>query len=155
MLLLAFLSPTIWLVRGQDMPAAVQSVEPDTTDASVDYFEFETAQLTPEVIANMASKGIANVSLFDVAAPGKLSAPRPPCKAYPGTPGWPSEALWRDFDMLVGGRLVKTVPLAATCFNSWPEVKDDTRCAVVKSRWGIPRFQYAPQSPCGCSSRTD
>lgn len=149
MLWLAFLSSAVWLVRANYMSAAVQSVASDSTDAGIDYFEFETAQLTPEVIANLATKGVANVSLFDFAAPGKPSVPRPPCKAYPGTPEWPPEPLWSDFDSLVGGRLVKTVPLAAPCFSSWPEVKDDSRCAVVKSQWGIPRFQYAlhPLSP--------
>lgn len=34
----------------------------------------------------MASKGVVNVPLFDFADPGKLSASRPPCKAYGGTP---------------------------------------------------------------------
>lgn len=143
-LLLAVLAPVAWLVKGEDMLAAVQSVPPDTTDAGIDYFEFETAQLTAEVIANLTSNGIANASLFDFTAPVKPSTPKPPCKTYPGTPEWPSELVWRVFDSLVGGRLVKTVPLAAPCFNGWPEVKDEVKCAVVKSRWGVPRFQCAP-----------
>ncbi|KAK5656095.1 hypothetical protein OQA88_5234 [Cercophora sp. LCS_1] len=84
-LLLAILSPVTWLVLGKDMPTAAQIVAPNTTDADVEYFDFETAQLTPEFIANLAGKGIANVPLFDFAAPGKPITPRPQCKAYSGT----------------------------------------------------------------------
>lgn len=152
-LLLVALSPVEWLVaaQGKDFSGAFEIVAPDTTNADVDYFEFETAQLTPQVIANLASEGAVDVSPFDFAVPGESSTqkgiPRPRCKAYPGTPEWPSDLVWKQFDTLLGGRLVKTVPLAAPCFNSWPQVKDEARCAVVKSRWGTPRFQYAPLSP--------
>lgn len=34
---------------------------------------------------------------------------------------WPSKRTWELFDLLLGGALVKTVPLAASCYSAWSE----------------------------------
>jgi hypothetical protein len=64
------------------------------------------------------------------------------CKAYPGTSDWPSDTAWKVLDILSGGALIKNVPLAAPCYNSWPSVRSNESCAYVTAHWREPRFQY-------------
>lgn len=63
------------------------------------------------------------------------------CKAFPGSDDWPSDQAWSDFDQAVGGALIKTIPLAAPCYNSWPEQRDPEKCAEVIQLWNKPLYQ--------------
>ncbi|KAH8895310.1 FAD-binding domain-containing protein [Thozetella sp. PMI_491] len=137
-------------LRGDAVPAdgdtlapALAVVAPDSTDSSVDYFEFETSQLTDGVLANLTDVGLSGVDQFEFADSASSSARRrttTACKAWPGTPGWPADLVWDIFDLLLGGALVKTVPLAAPCFDDWPSVRNDTQCAIINANWKSPRF---------------
>lgn len=57
----------------------------------------------------------------------------------PGEACWPSEATWRAFNASVDGRLIRSVPVAATCYD-WP-LKDEVRCAQMAKMWTDERFQ--------------
>jgi len=105
-------------------------------------------QLTDKALAN--STGVTGfdlttiTSLFGFANSSQSPADakrQPQCKSYPGTPEWPSEVVWKAFDRLLDGALIKTVPLAAPCFDSWPAVKDEDTCAFIRANWGSFEFQ--------------
>lgn len=102
--------------------------------------------MTSDDIANLTELKLSGISLFDFAGAASESANRraaPSCRAYPGSKDWPSHIVWKVFDLLVGGVLIKSVPLAAPCFNSWPEARDEETCAYIKEHWSESRFQYA------------
>ncbi|KAL2269319.1 hypothetical protein VTJ83DRAFT_1503 [Remersonia thermophila] len=62
---------------------------------------------------------------------GQNSSARP-CKAVPGTPGWPSPSEWQSFNATLGGRLLQPNPPAAVChaagFNT-------TACKAIVKGW--------------------
>jgi hypothetical protein len=62
------------------------------------------------------------------------------CKAYPGDASWPSNLEWTVLDLLLGGALIKSVPVAAPCFSSWPQYNNDT-CTTITADWNTPSFQ--------------
>jgi hypothetical protein len=115
--------------------------------ADTDLFDFEKTQLTAATLANTQGSGLDAGNLTNLfgsagssqSSSGKKAPPR--CKAYPGTPEWPSDVVWKTFDNLIGGALIKTVPLAAPCFNSWPAVRDPAKCASISAHWSDFRLQ--------------
>jgi hypothetical protein len=64
------------------------------------------------------------------------------CRATPGTRGWPSNAEWAALNRTVSGRLIKTVPPAASCHSNYPEYDPNT-CAYVAAAWGNSTFHDA------------
>jgi hypothetical protein len=56
------------------------------------------------------------------------------CKTMPGDFLWPVSLVWDIFDLLLGGRLIKATPLAASCYKAWPEYDADT-CATITAAW--------------------
>lgn len=38
------------------------------------------------------------------------------CRVFPGDEAWPSQETWDTFGKLLGGVLIKTVPIAALCY---------------------------------------
>jgi hypothetical protein len=38
------------------------------------------------------------------------------CKTFPGDALWPIKLIWGVFDILLGGALIETVPIAAPCY---------------------------------------
>ncbi|GFF31483.1 6-hydroxy-D-nicotine oxidase [Aspergillus udagawae] len=96
---------------------AAQSVSSNSTTAGASLFPAETLQLTDAVLANISS----------------TIRTRPSSLRLTIIYGRPS-GTWELFDLLLGGALVKTVPLAASCYSSWPEY-DAAECETVKSHW--------------------
>ena len=122
-------------------PAAAQVASAEFSSGT-EYFDFEKAQLTSEVLSNLTALQLTDISLFNFSSQTALNQRQSPlCKAYPGTPEWPSDVTWKVLDLLVGGRLSKTIPLAAPCFDSWPTVRDNDTCAYINASWRTPRFQ--------------
>lgn len=99
-------------------------------------FESETLQLTDESLALLNK----NQSIyFDFAKNETALSTRTfglgnGCKVFPGDWLWPSEWVWWLFDELLGKALIKTVPLAASCYKSWPEY-DANECETLTSEW--------------------
>ncbi|KAE8146591.1 hypothetical protein BDV25DRAFT_162183 [Aspergillus avenaceus] len=99
-------------------------------------FSRERVQLTDEVLANL-SLTIGNSSIsntFQFADAIHENGSQRSCKVMPGSPLWPSDRHWDLFDVLLGHRLVKTVPLAAPCFPNWPEYDVD-KCTIITGDW--------------------
>jgi hypothetical protein len=107
------------------------------SDAGVPLFKSETVQLTEKSLSPNQT------ALFGF---GKnASRPSTPhkgqCRLLPGDKSWPSDSVWGQFDDLLGGALIKTVPLAAACYPSWPEYDVD-KCKNVTADWTVSYMQY-------------
>jgi hypothetical protein len=57
------------------------------------------------------------------------------CRCFPGDSCWPPPAIWDEFNTTVGGRLIRTVPLAIPCHNP---TFDEAECEEIKSVWTLP-----------------
>lgn len=123
---------------------AVETVEPSSSGLDTDYFSFESAQLTPDVLANLTSYNLTNVTLFDFGT--SESAKRSDkgrsakCKLLPGDSAWPNSFEWRLLDILTGGALIKGVPSASVCYPDWPNY-NAAACETVTSEWTTPQYQ--------------
>jgi hypothetical protein len=58
------------------------------------------------------------------------------CKLLPTDKEWPSDRTWSAFNSSISGRLVKTVPIGAPCYDG-----DVAGCEDVKARWTTPELQ--------------
>ncbi|KAI5458327.1 hypothetical protein BGZ63DRAFT_515044 [Mariannaea sp. PMI_226] len=61
------------------------------------------------------------------------------CKCVPGQSCWPSASEWKSFSSLVGGRLIKTEPVAQSCYPG--PAQDLQQCAYVNKMWSDQDFQ--------------
>ncbi|KAJ5111065.1 hypothetical protein N7532_001600 [Penicillium argentinense] len=115
-----------------DALATVQRVSTGSTSGAA-FFESETLQLTEASLSQLSENQSA---WFDFAKNDSDLHTRSfgGCKVFPGDWLWPSEWVWRLFDELLGGALIKTVPLAASCYSSWPEY-DANECETLTSEW--------------------
>ncbi|KGO48556.1 FAD linked oxidase, N-terminal [Penicillium expansum] len=109
---------------GQVSPASV---------AGAPLFDGEKFQLTDHDIAKLSQHQSALVK-FGSEGSDKTTQPTGKCKVFPGDHQWPSQSEWSTLDSLLGGALIKTVPLAASCYSSWPEY-DSEECERISSQW--------------------
>lgn len=101
--------------------------------AGAPLFESEKFQLTDHDIAKLNHSQSALVK-FGSHGADKHARPTGKCKVFPGDHQWPSRSAWSTLDNLLGGALIKTVPLAASCYSSWPEY-DSEECTRISSQW--------------------
>ncbi|KAJ5918308.1 FAD linked oxidase N-terminal [Penicillium verhagenii] len=105
----------------------------NASQAGAPLFESETVQLTDQSLSTLNS---SQAALFgfgkNSSRPSTLQ--RGQCRLLPGDKSWPSDSVWGQFDELLGGALIKTVPLAAPCYPSSPEYDSDT-CKNVTDEW--------------------
>lgn len=120
--------------------AAVGTKVSSASKAGVPLFESETVQLTDKSLSTLNSKQAA---LFGFGKNGsRQSIPhKGECKLLPGDKSWPSGDVWGQFDDVLGDALIKTVPLAAACYPSWPEY-DSEKCENVTADWTVSYMQY-------------
>lgn len=121
--------------------SAVSRVSTGSTSGAP-LFESETLQLTEASLSHLSK----NQSIyFDFAKNDTTLQTRSlgHCKVFPGDWLWPSEWVWWLFDELLGDALIKTVPLAASCYSSWPEY-DANECKTLTSEWTDSNIQYDP-----------
>jgi FAD/FMN-containing dehydrogenase len=57
----------------------------------------------------------------------------------PGDRCWPSQATWNTLNGQVGGKLIKSVPIAQSCYDG--PAKDLAECARVTQQWPVQDFQ--------------
>jgi hypothetical protein len=110
---------------------------PITTDSTA-FFGFEKAQLTEETLSSLDS-----VFQFDNGEDSNLGGrgASPACKVYPGDSNWPSATAWATFGEAVGhNALIKTVPLAAPCYNG--PYYNAAKCAALTANWTSSYLQY-------------
>ncbi|OAQ59192.1 alcohol oxidase [Pochonia chlamydosporia 170] len=63
----------------------------------------------------------------------------PKCRCVPGDKCWPSKLEWEAFNFLLGDKLIKSEPIAESCYDG-PH-KDLTQCAYVNKMWPDQDFQ--------------
>ncbi|OKL55414.1 hypothetical protein UA08_09267 [Talaromyces atroroseus] len=116
-------------------------VSPDSADSGVSYFSFESTQLTPEVIANLTALNLTGIEYFTFGNASSPMAKRDSagCKVLPGDAAWPSEIDWFLLDLLLGGALIKGVPVAAPCYSNWHQYNAD-ECTTITSDWNSSDF---------------
>jgi hypothetical protein len=107
--------------------AAVSTVAPDSTGADADYFNYETLQLLPTDLDQL-NASIAALFAFDNDTASDVEKRSSGCKTAPGDPLWPAPILWDLFNLLIGGKLIKAVPLASPCYNSYKYVSHRYLC---------------------------
>ncbi|RAH78611.1 FAD-binding domain-containing protein [Aspergillus japonicus CBS 114.51] len=121
------------LAAAGTVSVAATTVSSANPIANAPYFVSETRQLTESVLRTLGN----HRSLFDFAG-ANLSLPAVgTCKIYPGDAAWPSTSHWSILDQALGGALVKTVPLAATCYPAWSAYYNQTACEEISSDWTV------------------
>ncbi|OQU95118.1 hypothetical protein CLAIMM_01367 [Cladophialophora immunda] len=74
-----------------------------------------------------------------VALPANVSPSSRSCKCIPGDKCWPSDTLWELFNFTVGGNLIRTQPVAASCYPG--PASNPAQCARVDVNWANATFQ--------------
>lgn len=125
----------MWLVKAANeatIASAVELVESATYSAA------ESQQLTDNVLANLTELALSNVDLFGFgdSSDGTVSKRSSTwsCKIIPGSPLWPTGIVWNVFDLLLGGALIKTTPLASPCYEDFGNY-DEAKCANINEQW--------------------
>lgn len=95
-------------------------------------------QLTDAVLANLTELELDHIELFQFADESAALDKRAlsalaKCKSMPGDLLWPGKLVWKVFDLLTGGALIKTVPFGAVCFPG--EQYDAKECSRIVDNW--------------------
>ncbi len=135
---LKFLLTAIFTAATFENVAPAAAVVPTPADKDgAPYFKWETVQLTTEVLANLTNAGFAGIDMFDFTRKANNSSQ---CRVFPGDANWPSDTAWNNLNLLTGGKLIKTVPLAAPCYQGWPQY-NTTLCQDITNSWSDPHLQ--------------
>jgi hypothetical protein len=131
-------------------PVAVRDIAPaaakvsTNSPAGVALFPHEAVQLTEKVLKTAESQtsevDVNGLFGFDsgneTTAISKRALSSGQCKAFPGDSNYPKEWVWSIFDLLLGGALIKTTPIAAPCYkkSAWDNY-DEMKCADISARF--------------------
>ena len=96
--------------------------------------------MTQSVLNNLTSLNLTSINLFEFPTVGKPKPNPKKCKTFPGDADYPSTITWNVLDILTGGALIKTVPLAAPCYKEWPEY-NAADCGRITESWSDPHLQ--------------
>lgn len=66
------------------------------------------------------------------------------CKAYPGSPDWPSRDQWIQLNGTIEGRLLQPLPPGAVCHEGWPTYSAD-QCPVTAANWSV--YEFHTENP--------
>lgn len=100
-------------------------------------------QLTDAIVTNLTDIGLSNAELFEFdTSSSDLGKRTYSCKVYPGDSAWPATLIWDIFDILAGGALISTVPLAAPCYADWPQHENTAECLYITDDWTNSSIQY-------------
>ncbi|KAI1498800.1 FAD binding domain-containing protein [Biscogniauxia marginata] len=108
-----------------------------SSNATADLFPGESHQLTDDVVANLTGLGLTNMILFafpdpTVVANGSIIGH---CKTFPGDDVvFPGFITSRVFNLLLGGSLLQTKPLASPCYSDYGN-QDADKCAEITADW--------------------
>lgn len=125
--------------------AAEEQVAADSSASGIEYFTYETVQLTDSAVSNLtATVEDVDASIFafgDAEDEALRKRALSSCKLHPDDSLWPSKLVWNVFDLLLGGRLIEAVPLSAVCYPDWPQYDED-KCDIVTANWNDPAYLY-------------
>lgn len=63
------------------------------------------------------------------------ASPRPKqCKAFPGSPDWPSDREWSKLNKKIDGRLIKPEIPGGVCHKGQPNYNED-QCPIIAAAW--------------------
>ncbi|KAI8665020.1 FAD-binding PCMH-type domain-containing protein [Fusarium sp. Ph1] len=80
---------------------------------------------------------LSTLAAFSTVVRGQDQSPR--CRCVPGQSCWPSDVEWKSFNRLVGETLIKTEPVAQSCYPG--DTQDLEKCAYVNKMWTDQDFQ--------------
>lgn len=110
------------------VPPAAETLAADVTPANLPLFDFETVQLTDNVVAAIRDNAdfgeyashfeFEDTSNSPLSVRARRARRAPRCKTMPGDDLYPSKAAWDTFDILLGGALEKIVPIGSPCYNN-------------------------------------
>ncbi|KAI1306362.1 putative 6-hydroxy-D-nicotine oxidase [Xylaria venustula] len=144
---MAVLTRTLVLASALAGLAAAQTIKQDGQIVAADASTVPVAAedvanelvLTDSVLAQLNSLELTNASLFDFAQNVNSTgidkrSSRTPCKTFPGDLLWPLEPVWKVFNLLTGGALIKTVPVGAVCYTNSEHYNAD-KCEEILDHW--------------------
>ena len=83
---------------------------------------------------------LLTVLLFTSTFPATATyIPTKSCKAFPGSPEWPSQDAWGHLNDTLGGRLIKPLAPAGVCHEGQPNF-NETQCPAVAKSWYLSDF---------------
>ncbi|KAI8947426.1 putative 6-hydroxy-D-nicotine oxidase [Xylaria longipes] len=144
---MAVLSRTLLLASALAGLASAQTIEKDGQIVPADESTVPVAAeevnnelvLTDDILTQLTSQELSNISLFDF--PENVETTENDkrslftgCKTYPGDLLWPLQPVWKVFNLLTGGALIKTVPIGAACFTN-SEHYDADKCQEILANW--------------------
>ena len=113
-------------------PAGELVVDGDTSSVPLLAEQF---QLTDAVLANLTELELSDISHFQFPDAAIDNQPDfSDCKTFPGDRLWPSSLVWKVFDLLTGGALIKTIPIGAVCYENH-EHYDVAKCDELLEHW--------------------
>ena len=70
------------------------------------------------------------------------------CKCSYGMSCWPADVAWDLLNLTLSGRLIKYIPAAAPCHNTFNGLNtyNADQCSVVTTGWTTEEFQFQPHS---------
>lgn len=119
-----------------------------SSPAGVDLFPVERVQLTEKSLqatnAQLPDTDLLELFGFqntDGSLTTRRSKQSGSCKVFPGDWNFPPSLVWKVFDLVLGGALEKTTPVAAPCYKS-SGLYDAAKCADVSARFMTDNLQY-------------
>lgn len=156
--LLLALSPLLTLAHASPVngiePAA--TTVPNAPAAGAPLQAAETLQLTDEVIEHLGTEeATSDYAKYFKFGDGDVPAHSASCKTFPGDDAWPKDTTWDMFDVLLGGALIPTKPIAASCYDTRWGKKDAAACSNVTNNFTSPLFHSADPTSSKLSPLTD
>ncbi|KAF7562139.1 hypothetical protein G7046_g1981 [Stylonectria norvegica] len=124
------------VVDGEQVDATSDNLDAVSEVVTGDYLPEELIQLTDATLSNLTDIELTNVTLlyFDDATVSKKRSVSPNCKTFPGDALWPGSIIWRVLDLVTGGAVIKTVPIADPCYGDFGAI-NDARCQFLVDQW--------------------
>lgn len=109
----------------------------------------DNLELTDAVLANLTDLHLTDIDFFKFGDDGESAYKRglgfASCKTMPGDLTWPGKVVWKVFNLLTGGALIKTVPFGAVCYEG--EHYDADACARIIDNWTNSDTQFVDPFP--------
>lgn len=113
----AIVLPFVAAQSTTSVEAAVSTVAADSTAADIDLFAYEQLQLLPSDLEQLNETMAALFAPDNSTAVSATEKRGTTCKTVPGDLLWPIPLVWDLFNVLVGGKLIKAVPIASPCYK--------------------------------------